>query len=57
VIECSNGATGLLLDGEPPHTCVCHIGIGGWNPNRFRKIDAADDAFTTSIRRRQPVEA
>lgn len=30
---------------------------GMWKAKNFRKIDAADDAFTASIRHRQPVEA
>jgi hypothetical protein len=40
------------------HNPVRADGVVGWSAAvRFRKIDAADDAFTASIRRRQPVEA
>lgn len=45
--------TGLILV-EAPHPYPPEV---GWDSDRFRKIDAADEQFTRSIRKRTPVDA
>jgi hypothetical protein len=44
----------VLVNGEAPHTCACHIGEAGWHPDRFRKLPRADEEFTRQIRACKP---
>jgi hypothetical protein len=54
ILQDGVGDWGILLVGEVPHTCDCCSGSAGWRPERFRKIDAADEQFTRAVRACKP---
>ena len=54
VTALSPSGRSVLINGEMPHIAVGYSKPGGWDPYRFRKIDAADEEFAARIRACKP---